>query len=1514
MPEFGWDHVTNECTRFLRLGQYQPKQACFIHCSYECRHLALKTRGGCEFDKELDVVAFKEKYRLEYEADAGKAKAELARLAAEKAEAELHSPAKALSYISSIANSREWDRLVAKSAIPNDTVQKNLGVSLETGVPPCQLGDLAKVRKRLGLAHLATVSKLYWTLFEALPKVLTEESRPGLVEDILAWTGVAREAKWVELHAGGGSGAAPPSELLQVADDDPDLNKEACQAQQQNGAVVELYGLNTRQYNHIIAKVVDDQGTDERFQVEVTGYYLYPSGLLSAVPFDDPTVQRGTAIRIKRANLRWPTTAITSVQGEDTPPTTTTTTTTTTTPSSPSLSSSSSSSSPTSHVHVPPPTPIVIDLSNSESASERADEDTQGQLERELALLKEQQRKEAQQRSEQQHQEVQVSNQRARDLDLSQRRAQEQYRGACRQQEDDCERSHRSQNDNLYQQHEQDLRRLREAGDTGRLQQRSQDQQNQMMHLHQAQQHQLQQLRKEQNRCIDRMKQEHYTNILNEKQGMLHQPTGPSHSMRQVAQQITEVERQLQAVRQRREEARWREEEVRKQEQRRRRALEQMRQDITTLQQALSAWEQKELLRAKTTIVDRRVRAWAARDGRASWETKQSELAKVYLRILRALSMGGVVNWTQNDLALLCKLLGITVLKRNTPNSLAFKRRDGDFDEERTRLPLGPGALRGLTKNGLAEACAMMLACPCPSLQLLRDEDLREDQDKTEEESRAADDIDLAALRDIPVTATLTTALRTTLQGFLRGSGVKYATLSKQLHLNEGDVKTWVMQKVSKHQPDKASLANALVFTVTALLLRWLLLSTRRGLEMYKEDFDYAPDVGRVGRLFLHWEGHLASTLDRRRQKRQAERRVHCTKCGQGARGPQGDRDQLLLCDTLTPFDREGGSDHDHGYCHRPAHGFHMSCCPVPLLRVPEGDWHCHLCVSNSHPPPGQEPLTLPLYDTVEHSSAHSEENTSTPNNPYSYSSSSSSPVHTPIPTTTTTTSSTSTNASTSTVSTTATSPVSEGGERERGEGREEGGQDGDSPMPLRSGAVREEADTGDTEAERKQDEQFGREFLWGRFTENCRDMLREHLSSEQRVEEAILLRLEGQQQALLKRHHWTREAEGGEVAETGEMLSVWSSPGRSIQEWTLPAAYRLATRIERLREELTLHRQQAHTVRQQEQHRLKHEQAIAQAQVTLEQQEQASELQDCLARTRLLLDAGLTAELCVYKRGARAGQTDLRFLAAKSPLKIKTHKAVYMDAVWASYCEWYREASPELAVLRSAHEAQERERIQRWHEERQDSVTRYQADLTVYLRVKATHDTQMAAYTDFGDKQRSLRDATARAAADNGTGLDPLISSLSCVQELCQGVPQEQLSAVFELLRIFTFLRPIRALMHQLGGQSGQGQQGQQGQEGQGEHSALNLLILQQIQHNMYTIPNPPSLPPSLSVRQPDPPRDIPYQATAMTAYPKLDEIDTTDQGFRAQLARDVGLPASSVFMVGTFTGHRCLYVKQQY
>jgi hypothetical protein len=54
----------------------------------------------------LDVAAFKEKYRLEYAQDAEKARAELARLAADKAAAEKNSPQKAASFISSIANSR----------------------------------------------------------------------------------------------------------------------------------------------------------------------------------------------------------------------------------------------------------------------------------------------------------------------------------------------------------------------------------------------------------------------------------------------------------------------------------------------------------------------------------------------------------------------------------------------------------------------------------------------------------------------------------------------------------------------------------------------------------------------------------------------------------------------------------------------------------------------------------------------------------------------------------------------------------------------------------------------------------------------------------------------------------------------------------------------------------------------------------------------------------------------------------------------------------------------------------------------------------------------------------------------------------------------------------------------------------------------------------------------------------------------------------------------------------------
>lgn len=203
---------------------------------------------------------------------------------------------------------------MAKSAIPNDTVQKNLGVALETGVQPCQLGDLHKVRKRLGLAHIATVGKLYWTLFETLPKVLTEESKGGLIEDILAWTGVSRDERWTELF---GASAEPPAELRVVGDDDPELVVADLQAKPQRGALVELYALNTAHYNNVIARVMDDKGVDDRFQVTVTGFYLHPDGALSTTPCAEPAVRAGDAIRIKAANLRFPTTLITTLLYED---------------------------------------------------------------------------------------------------------------------------------------------------------------------------------------------------------------------------------------------------------------------------------------------------------------------------------------------------------------------------------------------------------------------------------------------------------------------------------------------------------------------------------------------------------------------------------------------------------------------------------------------------------------------------------------------------------------------------------------------------------------------------------------------------------------------------------------------------------------------------------------------------------------------------------------------------------------------------------------------------------------------------------------------------------------------------------------------------------------------------------------------------------------------------------------------------------------------------------------------
>jgi hypothetical protein len=68
--------------------------------------------------------------------------------------------------------------------------------------------------------------------------------------------------------------------------------------------------------------------------------------------------------------------------------------------------------------------------------------------------------------------------------------------------------------------------------------------------------------------------------------------------------------------------------------------------------------------------------------------------------------------------------------------------------------------------------------------------------------------------------------------------------------------------------------------------------------------------------------------------------------------------------------------------------------------------------------------------------------------------------------------------------------------------------------------------------------------------------MLIEHIANDERVELAVRRRLEGQQQALLKQFYWTLEEEGGEKESTGEVISFWATPGRSIAEWTLPGAY----------------------------------------------------------------------------------------------------------------------------------------------------------------------------------------------------------------------------------------------------------------------------------------------------------------------------------------------------------------------
>ena len=62
-----------------------------------------------------------------------------------------------------------------------------------------------------------------------------------------------------------------------------------------------------------------------------------------------------------------------------------------------------------------------------------------------------------------------------------------------------------------------------------------------------------------------------------------------------------------------------------------------------------------------------------------------------------------------------------------------------------------------------------------------------------------------------------------------------------------------------------------------------------------------------------------------RRRTRQGAKDEQCLRCGSTDDGGEEDSRRMLLCDTCDA-------------------GWHMYCLPVPLTSVPEGDWHCPDC------------------------------------------------------------------------------------------------------------------------------------------------------------------------------------------------------------------------------------------------------------------------------------------------------------------------------------------------------------------------------------------------------------------------------------------------------------------------------------------------------------------------------------------------------------------------------------------
>ena len=61
-----------------------------------------------------------------------------------------------------------------------------------------------------------------------------------------------------------------------------------------------------------------------------------------------------------------------------------------------------------------------------------------------------------------------------------------------------------------------------------------------------------------------------------------------------------------------------------------------------------------------------------------------------------------------------------------------------------------------------------------------------------------------------------------------------------------------------------------------------------------------------------------------------------------------------------------------------------------------------------------------------------------------------------------------------------------------------------------------------------------------------------------------------------------------------------------------------------------------------------------------------------CLSRARALIDLGCKGDLMPFRRGARAGQTDIRFVNGTNTFRMP-RKPLHISEAWHAYREWYR-------------------------------------------------------------------------------------------------------------------------------------------------------------------------------------------------------------------------------------------------